>query len=194
MAEYIIAWGGQRTHNLDWQMYPSVAPGDDDYIQPDHRSASCMFSPTFTLDYTGPHGSSYMEGGSPAQRQFFETLREQGTPLAVGDILTVQFLPKWCRANSVTLWVYKPVAGIEFDIKIKGTGLGGALNVATGVSGATEHTEHYDLYAINGGPAFFSKNDQLQLVFTALPPEGLDGFGMHIATELYEPLMDRSTK
>jgi len=194
MAEHNIFWGGQRTRNLDWGMLPSTEPAPTDYIQPDHRSASCQFSPTFTLDPNRPRGATYISDGmSPAQARFFEALGDGGTPLAVGDVLNIMILPIHTRLNTVTVQVYKPVAGLTFDLAVRGNGIGGALPFALGVSAATEMTEMYDLYSAHGGaPVFFKENDMLQMTITALPADGLKGLGLHVAGEIYEPLMDRN--
>jgi len=193
MATYNIFHGGQRTQNLDYAMLEQVEPDKDAYMQPDHRSASCRFSPTYTFYGERVRGSTWMAGGSLALAQFFDRLDELGTPIAVGDVLNIMIMPKHTELERITWQVSKPLAGVEFKLDIRGNGLGGALALGASLDGSASDTQMIDVYAKNGNkPAFFDENDMLTLEFSAIPAEGLRKFGLHVAAGLYEPLMDRA--
>lgn len=200
MATHDLFFGGQRTNNPHWAMFPQVEPNPDDYMEPDARGTPIWFSLTRRLIWSPccascgcsaggcgceapqnavacacPPSMRKIDSGSAGLHHYLEN-----NPIAVGDVINSVIIPK--GSALVYLWykVEKAITPFTFDIRVRGNAasLGGTtaapvpFSLITGVDGTTVNEGLICVDTLNSGcPLWFDQNDMIQVVVTDLPPQ-----------------------
>jgi len=181
--------GGQRTRNLDWAMFPQVAPGIDEPMESDARRSHVMFSLTRDLWFGGVSGVTSSAGpcgcgcgstnsgckGSIALNHYISE-----TPIVAGDVIQTHILPRRSMLMFVHWSVESPIDPFTFDLRVRGqaASMGGTeaapvnLVLQAGINGTVADSGVIDVSAVNGGPLYLDQNDFIEMVVNSLPPAG----------------------
>lgn len=171
MANYNLAYGGQRTSNPGINMLPAVAPLPDDVMETDARKGDMAFSNTRWLTFPGSALSDSCFSCGGAQCADSRALRAFvcDTPILQGDSIDTHIIPRFSSVERIWWQVLQPLVGASYTLEFRDTTdnntnvpipiAGGVINGALASSGLI----------LLPTPVYFPQNGFLRLTFTSLP-------------------------
>lgn len=171
MAEHNIFMGGNRTRtSFPPSLFPQRDVNPDQVFEADNRRGPIDFSLTRRLVWKC-HASINKacpdDAFSDGLAQYVECLE---TPIASGDVLNTNILPRFSSLREVWVNVVTPAAGMTGVLRVRGNAasVGGPVDIATvdfGVAGSQLITLP--------DPIYFDQNDMFQVELDGVVTEEL---------------------